>query len=384
MRQIAYPATLGSCVLGAGVAPPVRAAEWSLTPVYSSSVDYDTNRSLQADKKRSAATILLVDLKLKYALEDFNFTVEPHYMWRRFDKSSFGNGDDRGVSTAMNWTGERSVVGLTASYLDQSTLVTEILETGLVNGDTHRRATEAGATWNWFQTERRSLVAQFSYPDVSYYGLSRSLLPGYRYPSASVGEQLAFNERGSITVSVFGSRLLSSTEGNSSHEVGLQAETSYLLSEKTKVDVSLGKSRRVLTGDSSTGTVASVSVDHSLSQGKVTLAYKRSLVPYGFGFLFEQQQFSAAVSRSLTPYLDCNLALQRTQNNDTAVLLHLDRRNYNSASVGLTWHPEETWSVGTQLEGAHTQTPDIESRSVSRWRGMVSITWSPFPKSRSW
>jgi len=386
MRQIAYPAALGSCVLGAGAAP-VRAAEWSITPVYSSSVDYDTNRNLAGTARGSGGTVLTVDLKLKRALEDLQFSLEPRYAFRRFTDSSLGNnGDDRSINAAMSWVGERNSLNLTASYFDQSTLSTEVLETGLVNGDTHRRAAEEDAAWSWNQTERRALTAQFSYLDVSYYGLLERarLLPGYRYPSGSVGEQLLLNERTTFTVSVFGSRLQTDTEGNSSRELGLQAGITYLWSENTKIDASLGKSNRVLTGSSSRGTDASFRLDHSMSAGRLSLAYKRSLVPYGFGFLSEQQQFTAALVYSLNTFWDYNLSFYRTQANETAVLLRLDRHNYNTLSSGLTWHPLETWSVGAQVEGSRTQTADLESKPVKRWRGSVTFTWSALPKSRSW
>src|SRR5581483_5569415 len=124
-----------------------------------------------------------------------------------------------------------------------------------------------------------------------------------------------------FTVSVFGSRLQTDTEGNSSRELGLQAGITYLWSENTKIDASLGKSNRVLTGSSSRGTDASFRLDHSMSADRLSLAYKRSLVPYGFGFLSEQQQFTAALVYSLNTFWDYNLSFYRTQANETAVLL---------------------------------------------------------------
>jgi hypothetical protein len=382
MRQIAYPAALGSCVLGAG---GVRAAEWSITPLYSSSVDYDSNRILQAEGKSSGATTLAVDLRLKRALEDLTFIVEPHYALRRFTDSSLGNGDDRSVSVGMNWIRERSTLNLTASYFDQSTLVTEVLETGIVSGDTHRRLVQAGAGWNWSQTERRALIVQVNYLDVDYHGRSSSQLAGYRYPSGSIGEQLTFSERGSLTLSAFGSRLESGTQGNSSSlEEGLQVGMTYLWSEQTSIDASLGKSRRVLTGQSSTGTDASIALDHSLSFGKLSFSYKRSLVPYGVGFLVEQQQFVGTFSRSWSPYLDSSVSFYRIEKSENAVLLNLDRRNYDSLAARLNWHPAQTWSVGATLEGVRTHTADLAGEVVQKWRSSVSFTWSPFPKSRSW
>src|SRR3977135_1556925 len=96
---------------------------------------------------------------------------------------------------------------MTASFSDQSTLTSELLETGIVSIDTHRQQTQAGGTWSWSQTERRQLITQLSYIDVSYYGQGRASLPGFRYPSGSVGERFGLSEKGSLTVSAFGSAL---------------------------------------------------------------------------------------------------------------------------------------------------------------------------------
>jgi hypothetical protein len=383
MRQIAYPAALGSCVLGAG-ASPVWAAEWSITPNYSASVDYDSNRLLLAHGKSSDATVLAVDLRFKRALEDMEFTIEPRYAFRRFTDPSLGNGDDRSVNAGFNRVGERSNLNLTASYWDQSTLTTELLQTGIVSADTHRRASQAAATWNWNQTDRRSLIAQLSYMDVSYYGQAARYFPGFRYPSGSVGERFAFSERGSFTLSAYGSRLQSDTQGNSSRSVGLQAEIIYQFSERTNIDASIGESSRVLSGESSHGTDGSVSLNHSLFLGKVSFGYTRSLVPYGSGFLVEQQLFTASIAHPLSPYLDFNLSLFRIQNNETAVRLRIDRPNYNSLAASLNWHPAETWSVGARLEAVRTQVFGLPAETATGLRSAITITWTPFPKSRSW
>ncbi len=360
------------------------AAEWSITPIYSSSVDYDSNRRLLREVKGSGAAVLAVDLKFKRALEDLEFTLEPRYALRRFTDTSFGNGDDRSVNGGINWIRERATLNLAASYWDQSTLITELLQTGLVSGNTHRRLGQVGASWNWSQTERRSLIAQLSYDHVSYYGQGASFLPGYRYPSGSLGERFFFSERGSFTLSAFGSMLQSDTPGNSSHEVGIRAQLIYTFSEKTNIDASIGESSRVLSGGSSHGTDAAVTLNHSLFLGSWSLGYTRSLVPYGTGFLVERQQITATFVRPLTPYLDSNLSFVRIQNNQNTVRLGLDRRNYNSLSAGLNWHPVETWAVSGRVESLRTQLPDAAGAPVKAWRGSVTITWVPFPKSRSW
>jgi hypothetical protein len=107
-------------------------------------------------------------------------------------------------------------------------------------------------------------------------------------------------------------------------------------------------------------------------------------VPYGTGFLVQQQQFTAGFSRPLSPYLDYNVAFLRIQNNDIAVLLRVDRPSYNSLSAGLNWHPAETWSVAARLEAVRTQLIGVAGPTVTGWGSSVTVTWAPFPMSRSW
>ena len=97
----------------------------------SASSDYDTNRQLRTDSTGSGAGYLTIDLKFRRELEDLQLSLEPTYTLRRFTDSRYGNGDDRTVSAGMIWTGERSALNLSASYLDQSTLTSEVFETGM-------------------------------------------------------------------------------------------------------------------------------------------------------------------------------------------------------------------------------------------------------------
>jgi hypothetical protein len=384
MRQIAYPAALGSCVLGGG-ASPLWAAEWSISPIYSASVDYDNNRRLEVwGGKGTDAAVVAIDVTFKRALEDLEFTIEPRYAFRRYTDPSLGNGDDRTLNAGMIWARELSVLNLTASYWDQSTLITEELETGRVSGDTHRRNAQAGANWTWNQTERRSLLVQLNYADVSYYGQAAELFPGYRNSSGTLGERFAFSERGSFTVSAYGSIFSSSIAGNNSHLLGLQGEVIYAFSEKNNVDVSLGESKRVISGESSNGTDVSASANHSFFRDKISLVYTRSLVPYGSGFLVQRQQYTATLTHPWNEYLDTNLSFVRVQNNETAVLLRIDRRSYESLSASLNWRPTETWSVDARLEGVHSVLADIAGDTANSWRSSITLTWRPLPKTRSW
>src|ERR1700761_4807229 len=116
MRQVAYPAALGSCAFGAAAAFPLHAAEWTITPVYSAQGDFDSNRSLLHEGTGSTAYSVSTDVKLQRAVEDLSITFEPHYTLRRLHGPGYGNGDDRSAFASVNWNGERTALNLSASY----------------------------------------------------------------------------------------------------------------------------------------------------------------------------------------------------------------------------------------------------------------------------
>lgn len=367
-----------------------EAAEWSITPVFTTSMDFDTNRLLVPNGRSTGSGTITADLRFARRMEDSLLTLEPSYTLRRFTDSRLGNGDDRSIGSGWSYTGERLSWSTNASYSDQSTLTTELLETGIVNVDTHRRQPQAALNLDWAQAELRHFVTQLNYTETSYYGPVRQLLPGFRYTQGLVGERFTPSERSSLMVSFFGDEL-SSRGGlaQTSHEYGLEAQLVYAFSERTRFDGTLGESSRLLNGASSTGTNVSLSLTHDMTRNNLTLSYLRSLTPYGIGYLVERQQITLQEIFHVTQFLDANVALLRVDNNRNTVLLGLDRRNVTNISTGLTWRPTETFSVGlqvslvrapaTQLRSDHI----VDTEMLRDWRTALRASWAPFPISVS-
>jgi hypothetical protein len=383
MRQLGITAALGGYTL-APCCSPASAAEWSITPSYNATIDFDTNRQQRLERADSGAGFLSFDLKVQRAVEDLVFTLEPNYEFRRFTDRIYGNGDNRSVTAAMTWTGERDTVNFNSSYLNQSTLTTEAFATGILASDTFQRNATSSLSWTWSQIERYQLITQFSYSHVDYYGLFKALFPGYQFSSGSLGERYLIDERTSLTLGGFGDFLDSPIPGASSHEAGLQLELIHQFSEQISLDASVGESRRMLQGSSSLGTTASVTATRSADRHKLSLQYQRSLVPYGNGFLVEKQQFTGSLSHSFTEYLDGSLGYTYAHNNEATVLLRLDHRSYSDFDISLAWRPRETLAVTLRGDAIRSQLVDRANDEVREWRAALSVLWQPHPLARSW
>lgn len=391
---MAYPTVIGcGCLLGAGGASQLHAAEWLLQPTLSSEIDYDSSRSVLPDTPGSEEAVLSADLRLQRVLENTQLMLEPHFDLRRFSDSVWGPGDDRSVTGAFSWTGERAQFSLNGSFSDQNTLTTELLETGIIDTHSRRRSETASSELDLLRTEEHVFFAQLSYLGSTYSGPAEAQLPGYRYESAALGERFTLSEHLTLSASAFGDILHSEAAGASSHEAGVQLGLSYTHSERLSFDLEVGESRRVLQepvliftspfsyelgfkSTASTGTNVSASATRKFERGTVSLSYLRNLTPYGNGFLVQREQINASASRSFTEYLSLDLHVIRVQNNESTVRLGLDRRYYDNAGLGLNWRVSETWTLRPDISTSWSQ-PIGSDITVREWRAALTATWAP-------
>lgn len=391
---MAYPTAIGcGCLLGAGGAAHLHAAEWSMQPILTMQTDYDSNRNLSEGTPGSEEAVLYGDLRLQGAIENTQLVFEPRFDLRRYSDSVWGPGNDSSLNAALTWTEERSKLLLTGLIADQTTLTTELLETGIIDADTKRRSEQVSGEYDLSQNEQHQSFVQLGFSSAAYSGLPlvELELPGYRYANAALGERFFLSEKLTVSVSAFGDALTSKLAGNSSHEEGLQAEVTDQYTERTSFDISVGESKRSLAGVRGFGTDASASVTHNLSLGTASLIYTRSLVPYGTGTLVQRQQLTATFLRPLTPDLDANLSVVRVQNDASTVRLGLDRPYYNDALAGLNWKMGESWSLQPQLSVGLTKpipplggaTASFDDRTVLEWRAQLNLVWQPLPAAKS-
>jgi hypothetical protein len=368
------------------------AAEWSVQPSISVLTDYDSDRNLAANgRSGSEEVVLYTDLRLQRAIESTQIFIEPKFDVRRYSDSVWGPGNDRSLAASLNYTGERAKFNLTGSIADQTTLTTELAETGIVNGSTRRQYTQGSTEWDWSENELFQSFVQATYLGSSYSGglLVQLELPGYHYTNAALGQRLLWSEAWTFSVSAFGDVLQSARQGGSSHEAGLQVDTSYRYSERTQFEVVLGESERSLSGQTSTGTNITAVASRTLERGSASISYVRSLVPYGTGFLVQRTQIAASLARPVTPTLDYNIQLLRVQNNAATVRLGLDRPFYNSAQFGLSWKMGESWSLQPAVLFSRSKPappvtePTLPEPNVFQWRASVTLLWQPMPAAKS-
>jgi hypothetical protein len=381
-RSWSAAALLGA--LAALLAHPVTAAEWSAGATMSSGVDDDSNRSLTPVPRQSQSAWIYSSFLLQEATETTQLSLAPQLRWQHINDRSFGDIFDRSLTANLGWSGERNQISTSASVADESTLTSELTETGILSSDTHRRLDQIATSGTHALAEHRALTWQLSYSQVSYYGTQTAVLDvlsGYRYPSASLGENFVLSDRTTLSASAFVGELLSRTAGGDTKEAGAQLGWNRQLSERTTLAVTAGANTSSYAGAHSTSMIAALSLNHTTALGGVALSYTHGLAPLGIGALAEQDRLTLSATRTLTERLSGDLSLNGTREDSAPYSAHL--RRYGSVSAGLSWRPAETWSARAELSATTSQTTyygNVTARSV---RGAVSLTWTPHPRSRS-
>src|SRR5262249_24007013 len=118
------------------------------------------------------------------------------------------------------------------------------VDSEVVGVDTQRRSKSASFSWTHDELrDRNQLVASLGYLDVDYQGNQAYRLSGYRYPTASITQSIAWTPRTSLQLTAYGSRL--DTDSNvKSSSVGAQVGFAYDISSRLNLSMSGGYSRQ--------------------------------------------------------------------------------------------------------------------------------------------
>ena len=367
------------------VSAVAHGAQWSIAPNFSLAVDTDSNRGLSPEGADSQSETFSTSGQFDLATEANDLSFSPLLRWQDFDTQAFQDIFERDFNIADTWTQERGRLVLSAEDADRSTLTTEATETGILSTSLHQKLDQVSVGETYSQSERWALVLQGSYSDTSYYGTSQSallnLLLGYRYPMASIGEQLQLTEASSLTASVFYGQLLNRIPGQDTKEGGVTVDYRASLSERTQLDASVGATHVDTAGNSRISETGSISLSRSFDAGSLTLAYADSLTPYGSGALVQRQQVTLSASRNLTERLNLVASASRVQNGQSAASTQLgappEVQTYDNAQLDLVWQLAEYWKLDAGAGAIHTRTVGVESVPVNEWRFLLQVSWSP-------
>ncbi len=233
-------AAWGACDLAA-------ADEWSIAPVLDWRVDHDSNRSLSVSGERSSeGSFLSIDTILQDATETGDMTLHPRIELDRFSGDASLDSNNGSLLAALEKHNEVSSFGISAEYDHASTLITELIDTGIVDSATRRDTASGGITFGHQFSERQRVDLQGNYTDVSFpNGRSVGLL-GYRYPYFAATYTYGLSAAASLTASGYGDRVTAPVADYVSRDIGARFGFTYAFSERINITASAGVSQTTI------------------------------------------------------------------------------------------------------------------------------------------
>lgn len=306
---------------------------------------------------------------------------------------------------------ELSQLSLAGTLARDSTLESELIETGIVTSRAQRTSLTLSPSWVYSITERDSINLGYSYIDVSYGATTTtSNLQDYVKKDPSITLSHEFTEKNKLSLSFGYSDYQSQTPisltnsqykfATTSAQLGFIREFSDTLNISLqaglhKTDSSISGlvcqplfpfpgciSVPIETNNSDTGSLFKATLRQAFESSQLTVELSRSLQPTADGGLAQSDRLSGGYSAKLTPTLTSSLNMSIYQSQNSAVSGTTNHRRYYSVTPTVTWQITERWATNASYSRSVSQNASGAESTGNAIDLTLNYNWPKISKSR--
>jgi len=428
--------------LGLSLSPYIHAADYAAginMKVYGS---HDDNIRMTEDKAEINGVVASPGLTLSAESETAKLGLDSRFDFYRYDDSGYDT-DNQWVELSSSKAFERSLIGLGAQIVRDSTTTSELLDSGRI-GTTAQRSEEysANAFWQWSISENNQLTANSRYAIRDYRGPGYI---GYNYWDNSLGWSYKLGERWSLDVVGQYSQYRSETttvnvpavfiaayyyppiggtidniQPGDAGEMGYSSENttfggqvgaSYHVNEQNSVRLLIGRSRNkttypiedptdicadiylhglaplcTLEPEDNIPNTATLNWTWAGEVQQLTVNATKSQQPSSNGIVIDATRLSAEWSYRITERDRIALSLSGTRNralteNGVQRLATASNRDYASATAEYHRQLSESWYIDASYQYRHSEYKDFDSEADAN---AITLGISYRPVARHW
>jgi hypothetical protein len=353
------------------------AAEWSGQPQLTVGIDTDSNRRLDVASEQSQALRVSTSAELAYATSQSSIRLTPRASLLRFDGSDRQlDSNDYGLGGRWETRGEQWQFQLAAGAARDSTLTTELTDTGIIDGRTRRRALDGSLLASYQLTRRSTLQLQGGYTDVDFARAEGTGLVPYGYGSIAAGYRWQATEATNIVLQAFGGRLDTPITTATTNNVGGRVILVSRLSERFSLEGSAGVSRTESGATSDQGAVFALSGNWSNELSEIALSLTRSVEPSARGRLVDSDNASLNIRRRLSERLTLGVSASFVRREDLLFGFFPEQREYANYSVVATLRLNPSMTIEA-VAGRADQSFDLQQLEARGSRFGANFVWTP-------
>lgn len=384
---------LTACAAGA------EAAEWKIDPTLEFNAGYNDNvRQTIDDKTSSAEATFSPSSKFSVETAESGLSGDLRFDFRRFEEDS--DLDDNNVRLLINsfHRMERSEIGLDAGLIKDTTLDSQLENTGLIFNRETRYSVYAGPNWAYKLNERTTASFSYKYRDVQYDNTGENGFVDFNTHSGQASLNRIVNERATASV------ILSYSKNDNDNDVktnntNLQTGGSYQISETlstsmfagvrhTEADFSQDSLIPIFSGDTIIGFVPLTqdvsrsdwgytfngSLSKAFLRGQTSLSASRDISNDANGIPIEVTRANWSNLYRFTEILSVNLniGISNSQSGNSAGTKL--SRDYYTIEPGFNWNLEKFWSISGSYR-YRKQTFDNTSDDATQNAAYLTLTY---------
>ena len=364
-----YPNFLLGFLLVAG-SIVATAAQNSVTLSVSLREEYNDNFRLTAAPHKSVfATTVSPAARFTYATDTLSASGRAQINFNRYRGDSQLNGNDILLDGTFKKTFPLDQLSLLTSYVRDSTLASELAQTGLVQANRQRTRFNLNPEWTGTISPRASWALGYDFSDVTYQDSSNTDLIDYRVNKAYTSFNYRLTERTKAFANGGINQLKFDRQNSKARTTSALIGLEHNFSEVWRSEISAGVRRAKLpssNGDSNkNGWLAQGTLERRFETAALRVTAGRDLNPTGLGQLTQTDKLSVGWSDKITPTVtyDVSGAAYRNAFISNATGTNNDRYYRLDAHVGYAL--TEDWFVDGGLAYAQIN-PDVGSSARSR------------------
>lgn len=325
--------------------------------------------------------------------------------------------DDRTLDTedqffyvSSKLANERHVWGLSASYIRDSTLQTELGTTGIVQERRQRAQTGIAPSWQYSLTERSSVFTDYSYEQARYE--AGAGLTDYSDQQIAAGIQYLWNERTTLTLTGIHSRFETETGSQITSTSILSGGATYHAGERLNLKLNAGVRHSDIevnspilvcpigsifqceilgfplvqvnanSGVTDDGWVLDGSAEYRWDRTSAGMVIGRDVNPTGSGLLVETDRLAGTSKHEFSEKFAGNLTATVLQSRYLGGL-ESNRSKYFSLDGSLSWDLTGHWRLSTGYLYAHQKSENAPDDAIANTVYMaIGYNWSRISLSR--
>jgi len=320
---------------------------------------YDDNiRLTTAPIDPTFGTLVTPEIDLGFATDTTKVNLNTQFEISRYSRKGLDS-DDTFVNLDASHKTERNVLRLDLEYFKDSTLSSEIEESGIVSANTRRRTRFfIHPSWAYDITSETNIKLGTSYTDIQFPSPGTTGLRNSTTYGVDLTLTQRFNPKTDIYVELKGNRYNSVTGLNTEQKFySVNIGVNHNFSATFTGHVSFGGQKSEVTSQqlvgfvpmvisrnsSATGLLYSVGADKQFELTKLSGLFERTLNPNSLGNLNERDEFKVTVDHDLTPVVSLRLLTRFIQQASTNLSGNNDRDF-------ITVRPEVIWQLTPDLQ----------------------------------